>query len=222
MNGRTQGFGGNAEPVRGRCSPVGRIAGVTAEETRERILASAAQQFAQKGYECASIAAIADAAGVTGGAIYAHYPSKAELFGATLERHGARQIEQILAVDVPVEDTLAMLSEKGRSLGNRPLAEGALLLEGIVASRRHPEVAAHLKARFEGREGLLTSLLQLGQATGLVDRSVPTAAASRFLLMLALGSLLVAALELSPVDEAEWTALIADLVGKFDPNQERS
>src|SRR3954447_23886469 len=41
------------------CGPMGRIAGVTADETRERLLQAAIDVFALKGYEGATIADIA-------------------------------------------------------------------------------------------------------------------------------------------------------------------
>ena len=71
---------------------MGRIAGVTAEETRERLLETAAAVFARLGYEKASIAEISSEAGLSSGAIYAHYSSKAELFVATLRTHAVRAL----------------------------------------------------------------------------------------------------------------------------------
>ena len=50
--------------------------------TRERLLQSAAELIAEGGYGTASVAAIADRAGLAVGALYRHFPSKAELFVA--------------------------------------------------------------------------------------------------------------------------------------------
>ncbi|MBV8136835.1 MAG: TetR/AcrR family transcriptional regulator [Deltaproteobacteria bacterium] len=47
--------------------------------TRERILASATRLFAEKGFEGASMPAIAKASGITAGAIYKHFEGKGEL-----------------------------------------------------------------------------------------------------------------------------------------------
>src|SRR6266511_3038110 len=69
---------------------MGRIAGVTAAETRERLLDAAARVFELKGYEGATVAQIAREAGVTTGAIYAHYASKAELMVDALRAHKER------------------------------------------------------------------------------------------------------------------------------------
>ena len=55
-------------------------------ETREQVLDAAEQVFLQRGVGHASLAEVADAAGVTRGAIYHHFASKAELFEAMLAR----------------------------------------------------------------------------------------------------------------------------------------
>ena len=47
--------------------------------TRERILASATRLFAERGFDGASMPAIAKASGITAGAIYKHFESKGEL-----------------------------------------------------------------------------------------------------------------------------------------------
>ena len=57
-----------------------------ARETREQVLDAAEQVFLERGVGHASLAEVADAAGVTRGAIYHHFASKAELFEAMLAR----------------------------------------------------------------------------------------------------------------------------------------
>jgi len=48
--------------------------------TRERLVAAARQLLEEGGYAAASVQAIADRVGVAAGALYRHFPSKAELF----------------------------------------------------------------------------------------------------------------------------------------------
>jgi len=54
--------------------------------TREQLLDAAEQVFRERGVGHASLAEVADAAGVTRGAIYHHFESKAELFQALMAR----------------------------------------------------------------------------------------------------------------------------------------
>jgi AcrR family transcriptional regulator len=48
--------------------------------TRHRLMAAARELIEEGGYGSASVAAIADRAGVAAGTVYRHFPSKAELF----------------------------------------------------------------------------------------------------------------------------------------------
>lgn len=57
-----------------------------AQETRNRLLDTAEQLFQRKGVSRTSLHEIAQAAGVTRGAVYWHFRDKAELFDAMMER----------------------------------------------------------------------------------------------------------------------------------------
>jgi AcrR family transcriptional regulator len=50
------------------------------DQTRERLLSAAVELLEEGGYAAASVAAIAERGGVAAGALYRHFPSKAELF----------------------------------------------------------------------------------------------------------------------------------------------
>jgi AcrR family transcriptional regulator len=50
------------------------------DQTHEKIMSSAKEQFMEKGFSKASIRQICQAAGVTNGAFYAHFDSKEDLF----------------------------------------------------------------------------------------------------------------------------------------------
>lgn len=66
-------------------------------ETREAILTSAMQLFARHGVVGSSIDQIAQAAGITKGAVYWHFDSKDALFDAILERIRLRWQEAVQA-----------------------------------------------------------------------------------------------------------------------------
>jgi AcrR family transcriptional regulator len=57
-----------------------------AEQTRQRVLDAAATLFGERGYDGASIAAIADAAGVSAETIYARFGNKRTLLGELVGR----------------------------------------------------------------------------------------------------------------------------------------
>jgi AcrR family transcriptional regulator len=190
---------------------VGRIAGVTAEETRQRLLDTAAGVFARMGYEGASIAQITSEAGLSSGAIYAHYAGKAELFVATLRAHAEREFERLLGPG-GVPDIATFFIARGTALDRRSRAERTLLMEAVVAAKRDPEVAKVLRSSIADREVKLTGLLRAAQDRGDIDADLSAQAVVRFVLMVALGSLVIGALDLPPTNRGEWTSLIARLV----------
>jgi AcrR family transcriptional regulator len=193
---------------------MGRIAGVTAEDTRRRLLDAAARVFARRGYDGSSIAEITSEAGLSSGAIYARYGSKAELFVATLRAHSAHEVGRLLGGSDPIE-LADLLVARGAALDRRTAAEGSLLMEAIVAAKRDPKVARLLAEMFAEREALVAELVRGAQQAGGLEGNVAAESVSRFTLMLALGSLVVAAIELPAIDHDDWSALITALIDRF-------
>lgn len=63
--------------------------------TRQRVLDAAESAFADEGFGGASLDRIAEAAGLTRGAIYSSFRDKADLFGAVLDRRLERRTAEI-------------------------------------------------------------------------------------------------------------------------------
>jgi TetR/AcrR family transcriptional regulator, acrAB operon repressor len=81
-----------------------------AQETRNRILDTAEEVFRDQGVTSTSLADIADAAGVTRGAIYWHFRNKGDLFAAMLDRVALPMEEMIRqAADASTVDPLSSL-----------------------------------------------------------------------------------------------------------------
>lgn len=192
---------------------MGRIAGVTTEEIEQRLIGAAALVFARRGYDGASIAEITSEAGLSSGAVYSRFGSKAELFAATLRARSPREVERLLG-DGSVQ-AADLLARRGAELDARDPHDGALLMEAIVAARRHPEVASLLAELFLEREGRLAELVRRAQAAGTLDPASSPEAVARFVLMLALGSMLTSSLDLPATDHHEWSALIDGLVDRY-------
>ena len=70
-------------------------------DTKERILLTSLQLFAQRGYAAVSVSDIAGALGITKGALYRHFESKQAIFDAILARMEQRDGEQAQAHDLP-------------------------------------------------------------------------------------------------------------------------
>src|SRR5665213_1705824 len=75
-------------------------------ETRARLLAAAADLFAEQGIDAVSVDAVAEAAGRTSGAVYAHFGSKQGLLLALLDSWKDSVLTVLLA-EVAVSDSPA-------------------------------------------------------------------------------------------------------------------
>src|SRR3984885_12896255 len=100
------------EPARAAPSPC------PPAEPRERLLGAAAEIFAERGYDGTRVADIAAAAGVSNGALYSHFASKAELLIQALRAHGRQMLADLFAAD-PDRSITDMLLVIGRWLPRR-------------------------------------------------------------------------------------------------------
>jgi len=194
---------------------MGRIAGVTAAETRERLLRAAAEVFAERGYDGTRVADIAAAAGVSNGALYAHFPSKADLLVDALRTHGRRLLADLFAAD-PDRSITDLLLAIGRWLPRRRDPRGYLIVEALVAARRDPDVARPMRDYIGERADWLSELVRLAQAGGELDPVLSPNALAHFCLLLAMGSALVPP-ALHAVGDDEWAALLARLAAALAP-----
>jgi AcrR family transcriptional regulator len=190
--------------------PMGRIAGVTAAETRERLLRAAADVFAQRGYDGTRVADIAAAAGVSNGAMYAHFASKAELLVDALRTHGQRLLADLFVAE-PSRSITDLLLVIGRRLPLRRDARGYLIVEALVAARRDEDLAGPMRDYIGERADWLAELMRIAQTDGELDPALSPNALAHLCLLLAMGSALVTP-DLHAVDEEEWAALLTRVV----------
>jgi AcrR family transcriptional regulator len=194
---------------------MGRVAGITAAETRERLLRAAADAFAERGYDGARVADIAAAAGVSNGALYAHFTSKADLLVTALRTHGLTLLASAFGErpDQPVTD---LLLDAGRGLPLRRDALGYLIVEALVAARRDQDVSRPMRQYVDERTDFLSGLMQVAQQDGEIDPSLSAGALAHFCLVLAMGSLLVTP-DLHQVGAGDWAALLSRVVAAVAP-----
>jgi len=194
---------------------MGRTAGVTAADTRERLLRAAATVFAERGYDGTRVADIAAAAGVSNGALYAHFDSKAELLVSALRTHGRRLLADLFAAD-PDRSVTDLLLIIGRSLPRRRDEGGNLIVEGLVAARRDEDVAESMRAYIGERADWLAGLMGIAQAGGELDPALSPAALAHFCLLIAIGSELVTP-DMHQVDDEAWMTLLRRVVTALAP-----
>jgi AcrR family transcriptional regulator len=194
-----------------------RTAGATAAGTTERLLRAAADVFAARGYDAARVSDIAAAAGLSNGAMYAYFGSKAELLVAALRAHGRRLLSDLVEAE-PDRSISDLLLLTGRRLRRRRDADGWLVIEALVAARRDADVAAPMHDYVAERVDWLADLVRAAQDRGELDPTLPPSAVAHFCLSLAVGTALVGP-DLDDVGDAEWTAFLTRLVTALAPPQ---
>jgi AcrR family transcriptional regulator len=195
---------------------MGRTAGVSAAETRAKLLASAATAFETQGFEGTRVADIACGAGVSNGALYSHFGSKSELLAAALHDKGHDELGALF-LEHPDHTALDLLVFLGRHLVERPPEDGALVIEALVAARRNEDLARLMGEHLRERDQWLSGLIEAAQGDGTIDDGLSADVVSRFCLMLMLGSVLLPAANLPSVDVDEWTAFIVRLSEALRP-----
>jgi AcrR family transcriptional regulator len=133
--------------------------------TRGRILASAERLFANRGFESVSMPAIAKASGVTAGAIYKHFESKADLLFEVVRR--ALSSVPLFSVPGNELDLLLRLVAIYTERETKPLRQ--LSLEIHSASRKHPRVRSVLRRTLEMNIQQLRRTIEPAQRAGKID-----------------------------------------------------
>jgi AcrR family transcriptional regulator len=147
-----------------RVSPRKRPRGVPipTEPTRERILSAAAQLFAEHGFAGASMPAIAELSGITAGAIYRHFTSKAELLLEVVKR--ALEALPLSFERSGSEDDVALLPDVAARFTDPALTLlRQLSVEVHAAARRDPEVRKLLSAYNETVLRKIRALIEVEQ-----------------------------------------------------------
>ena len=92
VNGRTSRSPAEASPA---APPAGRIRRPGRAAVRRRLLDAALQVFAEQGFASASLDQVAEAAGLTKGAIYSNFAGKDDLFFAMMKDQVTKRIETV-------------------------------------------------------------------------------------------------------------------------------
>ena len=189
---------------------------------RAKLIAAAAEVFAEKGYDRAGVAEIARRAGYTTGAIYGRFTGKAELLLAAIEDRSNSELDTLFNEHRFEGKVTDILTTVGSHLGTGDEDEnGALLLEAFVAARRDPEVRSMMQGALDLRGDRLTDLVAEAQATGAIDPALDAEAVVRFCHAVGFGFLLFRAIELDLPKAEPWEHLIARLVDALDADATR-
>jgi len=146
-------------------------AATRAARQRERILEAAEKCFIESGFHAASMAHIAQTAGISAGLIYRYFDSKARIVKAIIERH--LETDGACAMDWlnSTEDVCAAMLDLFESWqrGDDPKMNAGLLLDLTAVCTRDPAIARVVrdKDRVVG-ERLAQVVRRIARARGVV------------------------------------------------------
>jgi len=127
---------------------LGRPVATDSAETRKRLVKEAWRLFAIHGFDGATNRAVADAVGITPGAIYHYFPSKVELYVAAYREVQTLVADAMESALVAAPDLGGRISALLDALGEVIASEPSLLgfVVGVAAeSQQHPELSAAIQ-----------------------------------------------------------------------------
>jgi AcrR family transcriptional regulator len=169
---------------------LGRPLASSALETRERLMEEARRSFANLGYEGTTNRAIADAVGITTGAIYHYFPSKVDMYSAVYA-----EVQDVLF------SAMEIAARKERGFVNKVTAcmralvaitESNASLAGFVVgvtsdAQRHPEVQKAIQPVRDRATAFYRSLAREAISAGEVQDGVTQDVLADLVLVLVAG-----------------------------------
>lgn len=164
--------------------------------TRERLLATAAELFRRQGYAQTGVNEIMQRAKTTSGSFYHFFPTKEDLVLAVVDHIAEALDAEIFANDReastdPLDRVFAVLASSRRHLIENDFALGSPL--GTLAaelSQSHPQVRERLAALFDGWTARMQELLE--DAGDRLSSGVDRRALAEFILSTTEGAILQA------------------------------
>ena len=179
---------------------------------RRALLDAAVAEFASKGYEAATVAGIARRAGVTTGAVYAHFRGKLELLLEAVGLHTADTFVR-RALGIAKRPAREMSHSIARGLVGAPVVQRDLLLiDAIVRARRDPRVARTYRRVIEAHVEGFEHTTRLGIEAGRVDPLLPPGELARLVVALAFGVMVLRALDHAAPTDATGARLVEQLL----------
>jgi AcrR family transcriptional regulator len=165
---------------------------VRSEETRNHILEVSVQLFSKSGYDATGVAEICQAAGVSKGAFYHHFPSKQAVFLELLNSYlnGIDSGFNIMRQEIHnVPQTMLQMAEMVGSLFQTADIHLPIFLEFWTQANHDPHIWETTVAPYRRYQDYFAEMIQEGIREGSLEPMDPQLAA-RVLVALAMGLLM--------------------------------
>jgi len=185
------------------------------EETRARILGSAASVFARRGYDAATVEEITAECGIAKGALYGHFASKEELFRTVLVDHVGRRIAETVArvePDLSLRESIVAIIEVSWSTCRNDPIWSPLFMEAWALAGRNAWAREAVATLFDHCSAALGRFLADAKRAGLVRTDLDVDRAARLLLAVNDGLVLQWQTQPDRVNPEEFLAPMTDMI----------
>jgi AcrR family transcriptional regulator len=188
----------------------------SAEVTRDKLLVATVELFAERGYDRIRVRDIAERAGVTTGAIYAHYADVAALLADAAGRALDSSVTAVVASGSPDLGPLlrTFITHPAEEALSR---EQELLLEAFVAARRSPRLREVLGEALAARLRSLEKALCDAQLAGTLRRDLPVKTLAWYFYLLPVGLLAGRGADLPTPDRRDTSLVLEALLSGLKP-----
>jgi AcrR family transcriptional regulator len=174
-----------------------------ADQTRERLLAAALDLFTRHGYDATGVAEICEAAGVSKGAFYHHFPSKQAVFLALLQQW-VGELDAVLAAIAgqggPAPEQLASMAGMFEHAFGQAAGRVPVFLEFWRQAAREPQIWQATIEPYRRFRDTFALVMGKGVAEGTV-REVNPELVGQVLVALGVGLILQGSMD---PDGADW------------------
>jgi AcrR family transcriptional regulator len=185
-------------------SSQGRRSDEDARATRARLLELAGDLFAERGYLQTSIRDLGRHAGVTSGAIYGHFRSKADLLAETINAGTAALLEaDTIGLEGESDHVETLTRQAVRAPKRRRLR--ALIVQGAAAAQTDEETRSRLREEQRAHIDVWVAAFQRDRTRLGIDPSVDVEAALLYIWAAELGLGVLESMGIEPRTNRAWT-----------------
>jgi len=185
--------------------------------TRQRLLDAAVEVFLTNGYARTRVQDIAREAGLTTGAMYAHFENKADLLSAAIAQQGELALQEL--VEAMGAEPLGLLGITAgvSTIAGAPRPGHRLMLEALAVSAREGDNADVIGPTLTRMHDTIAAQVEAGRAAGIVDESMDTEALVAVFQRLVLGSIVAKAIGLDAPDPRAVEHVVASMLVSLLP-----
>jgi AcrR family transcriptional regulator len=165
-----------------------------AAQRREQLIEVATKIFAKWGYNAATTASIAEAAGVTEPILYRHFSSKQEMFVAITREMSHQTLRDWQSLIGSLQSPVEQIRRIAREFPNhiRQNEDAYHVLHGALATSNDRKVLAVMKEHYSGIEKFFCKIVQDGQKEGVFMKNLDPKLPAWQLINLGIGYAMIA------------------------------